>query len=170
MSQAIATPAMPISAEATSSTGWIVALAAIGGTLVGAVLKTFGELIGRRDDAGAKFRADLLADVKGLREWNQLQQGQINKLQDSITSEQALRHELRGKLHTAENERDVARAELDIVQKAHDLLKQEHAHLVAEHTATREENARLRACTEIKPIVMATVAPVSPQPPIGGTP
>lgn len=132
---------MPASETGTPSPWWYV-IGTIVATLVGAILKTFVDLVGRRDSSAEKWRADLLQDIKGLRDWNDKQQHELNdyrsrldKMGESVLSEQSLRHDLRGQLGNEKMEHEILKTEYVHLQKEHEDLKMKYEDLKVNYVA-----------------------------------
>jgi flagellar motility protein MotE (MotC chaperone) len=112
---------------------WWVVAGTIAATFTGAVLKTFVDLVGKRDSSDASWRKDIIKEThdlreeaKALREWNGHQQEQLNanatrmaSLETAVHDEKELRHEIRNQLMRE--------------QLLHEGLKHDYAALKAEH-------------------------------------
>jgi chromosome segregation ATPase len=110
--------AVPMSSTPDNNSPWWYALAGVGLTFFGAVLKTFSDLVGRRDSRDQQWRNDLLTDQRELRAWCGRQQEElgdyhtrVQNLEKNVKGEQELRHEIKNRL-TAE-------------QLSHELVKQD---------------------------------------------
>lgn len=88
-----------------------VAVGTVASMLAGAILKTFVDLVGRKDKMQEKWREDMLKDQADLRAWNQRQQAAIERLEHEAKEEITLRHQLRGELLAEQNK--VHHLELD---------------------------------------------------------
>lgn len=129
--------------DANAPTPWTYAAVTIVAALGGAVLKTFTDLVGRRDSSAEKWRADLMAESARLRVWCTTQQeelsalrGRIDKMQESVVTEQTMRHDLKNQL---------------VAEKmAHELLKAEHVHLSKEHESLKVKYAELSGVPKIQ--------------------
>lgn len=142
----------------TEPNSWIVAVATAASMLVGAILKTFVDLVRTRDDGQAKWRADMMAEMGKLRQWNQEQQEQLDRyqariaqLEAKVQNEQVLRHEVKNQLHKKEMELELLKAE-----HAHTLEKcEQHRNeletLRAEYATLKAEHARICLLAKIDP-------------------
>jgi hypothetical protein len=117
------------------SNNWWVVAGTIAATLAGAILKTFVDLVGRRDSFAEKWRTDMIAETKALREWNGHQQEQLNAsvmrmttLEKAVHDEKELRHEIRNQLHAK-------MMELEGLKHDYQALKTEYEKVVALYDA-----------------------------------
>lgn len=125
------------SSDPSPNSLWYV-VGTIAATLMGAILKTFVDLVGRRDSFQEKWRADMIVQLRELRGWNEQQQAQLNAnvermthLENSVSGEQQLRHELRNQLN---NEK-----------LAHEILKHDYAELKAKYEDCKAKHDALCA-------------------------
>lgn len=123
-------------ADPTPVSPWWYALATIALTFLGAVLKTFSDLVYRRNSFDEKFRDDMMGEMRGLREWNTKQQAaldssltRIQGLEGAVQGEQQLRHEIRNQLMKEQLEHQHTKDDLEHALHELERLKTENATL-----------------------------------------
>lgn len=122
--------------DANAPTPWTYVLGTLVAALGGAVLKTFVDLVGRRDSSAEKWRADVVAESASLRAEVTTLRDRIDKMQESVVTEQTMRHDLKNQL-VAE-------------RMSHELLKAEYVHLTKEHDALKLKYAELSGVPKIQ--------------------
>jgi len=105
----------------------------------GAVLKTFGDLVGREDRGEEEWRTDMIKDQSDLRAWNQRQQTAIEKLEREVGEEKEARHKIKNDLNAAEMLLQEAKMELKAMAEKNVALEAENKTLLRELSQHRDK-------------------------------
>ncbi len=146
-----------MAADTDPTSPWWYVLGTLLATLAGAILKTFADLVGRRDNNLEKWRNDLLLDIQRLREWNEKQQHELNSYQSrldemskSVLTEQSMRHDLKNQYAAEKMDHEVLKVEYKNLQKENEELK-------IKLSSACTINCNLPECPVMKKVASTTV-------------